>query len=185
MTYAANAVRFHAGTAAAVKRRQRKVAELAQLVDGSVVGYSPDEVVLPRDAVIRTIARAVRDQSFAKRVKRAYGYTCAACGLQFDVLDAAHILPVSYKANYSTRNGVCLCPNHHRAFDSDLFRVRPDFSIELNQPMVRTFERRHRAQGREMLLDSLYRNLRIPANPLEQPAPNLLTRRLSLGVGHA
>lgn len=67
----------------------------------------------------------VRDIAFARVVKRAYHYQCAACGLRiyFDdvsLVDAAHIIPFSVSHDDDPRNGMALCKNHHWAMDHQL-----------------------------------------------------------------
>lgn len=81
----------------------------------------------------------VRDLAFARVVKRAYHYQCAACGLRvlFDgvsLVDAAHIIPFAVSHDDDPCNGMALCKNHHWAMDQELifpcadnrWRVRKD-----------------------------------------------------------
>ena len=68
---------------------------------------------------------AVRDLAFARVVKRAYHYQCAACGLRilFDgisLVDAAHIIPFAVSHDDDPCNGMALCKNHHWAMDQEL-----------------------------------------------------------------
>jgi putative restriction endonuclease len=67
----------------------------------------------------------VRDLAFARVVKRAYHYQCAACGLRilFDgvsLVDAAHIIPFALSHDDDPCNGMALCKNHHWAMDQEL-----------------------------------------------------------------
>ncbi len=67
----------------------------------------------------------VRDMAFARVVKRAYHYQCAACGLRvlFDgvsLVDAAHIIPFAVSHDDDPCNGMALCKNHHWAMDQEL-----------------------------------------------------------------
>lgn len=56
-----------------------------------------------------------------------YGAKCAACGLaEFQLLEAAHLCPVSASGTNDPRNGLVLCANHHRALDLGLLRIDPD-----------------------------------------------------------
>ena len=71
------------------------------------------------------VADSARDLAFARIVKRAYHYQCAACGLRvlFDgvsLVDAAHIIPFSVSHDDDPRNGMSLCKNHHWAMDQEL-----------------------------------------------------------------
>jgi putative restriction endonuclease len=67
----------------------------------------------------------VRDLAFARVVKRAYHYQCAACGLRIlydgiSLVDAAHIIPFAESHDDDPRNGMALCKNHHWAMDQEL-----------------------------------------------------------------
>ena len=174
MTYAMNRDDFHAGSLAVVRRRQKAIEQISRTVEGIAVPVPPDAEVIGRDRIIKAANRALRDGSFKNRVLRAYGYACSMCGMQFDVIDAAHIVPVERLVNFSTRNGLCMCPNHHRAYDKGLIIVEPSFSITVDQARLAYYKSHRRAEGEENLLGSIFRHLRVPANPLEQPAPNLL-----------
>ncbi|QHI68765.1 HNH endonuclease [Tichowtungia aerotolerans] len=66
----------------------------------------------------------VRDLAFARVVKQAYHFQCAACGLRIwfegtSLVDAAHIIPFSESHDDDPRNGLTLCKNHHWAMDQE------------------------------------------------------------------
>ena len=72
------------------------------------------------------VNRRERDPGFAHRVKARYGVACAVCRLSVPgLLDAAHIIPVRDGGTNDPRNGLPLCPTHHRAFDNGLFGIEP------------------------------------------------------------
>ena len=61
--------------------------------------------------------RLSRDARFAKVVSQAYGGRCCFCGFGAGIVDAAHIKPVGDGGPDDVRNGIALCPTHHRLFD--------------------------------------------------------------------
>ena len=74
----------------------------------------------------------VRSAAFAKAVKQAYDYRCAACGERIRVdsihfVDAAHLIPFSVSYNDHPSNGMALCKNHHWAMDQSLIAPHPDY----------------------------------------------------------
>ena len=72
------------------------------------------------------ISRRDRDPRFVFRVLERYGAVCAVCGLEVGgLVDAAHIIPVADGGSNDPRNGLPLCPTHHRAFDQDAFTINP------------------------------------------------------------
>ena len=64
----------------------------------------------------------------------AYDYKCAFCGLSFiEALEAAHIVPwskASSKERMSPNNGILLCANHHKLFDSGWVEISDDYKIK-------------------------------------------------------
>jgi HNH endonuclease len=92
-----------------------------------------------------TVARArravevlVRDGRFKGRVCTQYDHKCAMCGLNFGLIEAAHIYPASAPGSTDeVWNGVALCRNHHAAFDAHLVWVDPQSSrIKLSGKML-------------------------------------------------
>jgi putative restriction endonuclease len=93
----------------------------------------PDIPAGPRRSALQQIQRKVRDQRFRKNVLTAYDYRCAMSGIQLDLLDAAHLIPVEHdRGTDETKNGICLSAIHHRAFDHGLVGIHKDYSIVVN-----------------------------------------------------
>lgn len=80
-------------------------------------------------------AAFLRHRLFPRVVTRLYDYRCAVCriGVRDDggriLVDAAHILPHAQFGNDDPRNGLALCPNHHRGFDAGWFSVSDEYAI--------------------------------------------------------
>lgn len=71
-----------------------------------------------------------RSTAFARTVKDAYDYRCAACGIRFlyddvTLIDAAHLIPFSETGDDSPQNGMALCKNHHWLMDRRLMSPGP------------------------------------------------------------
>jgi putative restriction endonuclease len=45
------------------------------------------------------------------------------------MIDACHITPFSETYDDSLQNGICLCPNLHRAFDRGLISISENYTI--------------------------------------------------------
>lgn len=91
----------------------------------------------------RTVTTIVRDRRFRGWVVNAYGGCCAMCGLGIDQLvEGAHVHPVGAQGGLDTvRNGICLCANHHSAFDGHLVWVDPgDLSVRLHPSLLTAAE---------------------------------------------
>lgn len=81
----------------------------------------------------RVKARGSIQAIFRAALLDAYDTQCAICGLSFEeVLEAAHIVPwseASDEERISARNGVLLCANHHRLFDSGWIRIEENRKV--------------------------------------------------------
>jgi len=64
---------------------------------------------------------------FMFNVHKKYGSKCAVCNITINkLLDAAHIRGKKYNGSDDWRNGIVLCKNHHKSFDSGLFKIDPN-----------------------------------------------------------
>ncbi|MCF3535774.1 MULTISPECIES: HNH endonuclease [Stenotrophomonas] len=82
-----------------------------------------------------TVSRAVRDTSFRKRVRHAYGNRCAFTGLMLldrlgnPEVEAAHIRPVSKNGPDTVSNGIALTGTVHWMFDAGIVSIDEDHRI--------------------------------------------------------
>jgi putative restriction endonuclease len=99
-----------------------------------------------------TQTRSSRDPQFARAVKREYDYACALCITQLGITEAAHIIPASVPESVDeVWNGVALCPNHHKLFDSRLFVIDQNLIVRVDQPRLDFLVETNREVGRELL----------------------------------
>lgn len=125
---------------------------LERISDSTVPPYS--EVVAPPTGQISPSRRAgqatriVRSSKVVAWVKNLYDNKCQICGLQIvtptgDYSETAHIRPLGtpHGGEDTTRNVLCLCPNHHVMFDYHAFTIEDDFSligeVDADQIMVK------------------------------------------------
>lgn len=80
-------------------------------------------------------SRSLRDQSFARLVRRAYAGKCALSGLELrngggrPEVEAAHILPVAERGPDTLNNGIALSGTIHWMFDRGLVSIDEDYTI--------------------------------------------------------
>ena len=124
-----------------------------------------------------TLSRTRNHQAwFSMRTKAAYGWRCAFSGLPVRaLLVGAHIVPDAEGGPAAVRNGICMSTLHHNAFDANLLGVDPDFRIHVSPKL------RDQDDGDLLVslkgLDGL--KLRLPAEPADRPARELLERRFA------
>ncbi|MGK0722499.1 HNH endonuclease [Leucobacter sp. W1478] len=86
-----------------------------------------------RRKIERTMRMSYRTWDFSERVRKAYRVQCAMCSIGMILLESAHIVPVAWPGSTDeTRNGIALCRNHHRAYDSSLITVDPDYTVRVS-----------------------------------------------------
>ena len=140
-------------------------------VDEDIVDIPPS----PRQTIMQQIQRKVRDSKFRTNLLRAYQNRCAISGMQLDLLDAAHIIPVEDdRGTDETKNGICMTPLHHRAFDSGLLGIRTDYSIIINTNKVASLRHLGWDGGLDTFRATLRDQLLLPARRNLYPDPDYL-----------
>lgn len=114
--------------------------ELIELVNKSDVLNSINEdgfSDFPEGHLTITHTRYKRDPRFKSIVYEAYDYRCAMCGIQLELIQAAHIVPHSHeKGTDEIGNGISLCALHHNAYDRSLIYFDSEFNIKINDSKI-------------------------------------------------
>lgn len=138
--------------------------------DDGQVPYDPAPLRRIRESVLTS--RALRDASFARQVKRAYGGRCAISGLALtngggrQEVEAAHIRPVKHGGPDIIQNGIALSGTIHWMFDRGLISVAEDYAILISHNKV------PRDVANRLIAPE--QKLRLPANPRCHPHPDYL-----------
>lgn len=125
-----------------------------------------------RQTIISTIARKYRASDFRKRVLGAYEHRCAACGIQLELIDAAHIIPVvASKSTDETRNGIALCKLHHQAYDRNLISFDRNYKIEVSEIEIARLSEENLAGGLKLFKQQLRTAILLPTDRRDYPPP--------------
>ncbi|OKL43291.1 hypothetical protein A3843_14340 [Pseudovibrio exalbescens] len=131
---------------------------------------------LRRWAVVST-KKALRDANFKDRVLTAYSQTCAMCGVQLRLIDAAHLLPAAHpESTDETSNGIALCALHHRAFDSALVTFDVDYRIHRNLSKERELANSGLDVGLAGFSEKLLPQINLPQNLKDRPSSKYLEK---------
>jgi putative restriction endonuclease len=129
----------------------------------------------PRQVTVSSIRRRLRDTSFRNRVLTAYAFRCAACGLQLELVEAAHIIPVSHEQSTDeTSNGVALCVLHHAAFDRALIGLNEDYSVAVNDSEMQRLRDIRRDGGMDKFVKALRLLILLPPAVNDRPNTNYI-----------
>lgn len=141
------------------------------------VGFDEIENIqsLERRKVVTTIVRRYRASDFRRRVLGAYDHRCAMCGLQLELIDAAHILPVAAdNSSDVTNNGIALCKLHHAAFDKNLVSFDENYRIEVSNSVLSRLAGEQRDGGAGEFRESLKSALLLPNDRRDYPPASLI-----------
>jgi putative restriction endonuclease len=128
-----------------------------------------------RQTVLTKIVRKYREADFRKRVLGAYQHRCAMCGIQLELIDAAHIIPVaSFKSNDKTNNGIALCKLHHSAFDRNLLSFNERYKIEVSATEVARLEAAKLVGGLAKFKQHLLPVIILPNDQRDYPPPEYI-----------
>jgi len=88
------------------------------------------------------IQQRLHQVAFRAHVIRAYQQSCAICRLRHpELLDAAHILEDKHPQGIpAVSNGLALCAIHHKAYDKKVLAVKPDYSVEIQEKVLREID---------------------------------------------
>jgi putative restriction endonuclease len=161
-------------------------AEQVRLLEAASAGVpvpDADLNALPsdRERVIRTVSQQRRETTFRRRVLAAYHDACCMCGLQLELVEAAHIVPVmASRSTDETCNGLALCAGHHRAYDRAVIGVQPNYQVIVNDQRIDELSELDLAGGETLLRAQLLPAIQTPDDPAERPRPDYLARGLAL-----
>lgn len=133
-------------------------------------------------AYAETIAKARLHQAhFRRETLVAYGHRCCVCELrERPLLDAAHIIPDRLPEGIATvKNGLAMCPTHHRAYDQDVLLVRENYRVEVRRDRL---EHADSASTAKMLLDYEGKTIWLPRDEAFRPGAVFLKQRAAVAV---
>ncbi len=117
-----------------------------------------------------THTRLKRDPKFRRKVYEAYKNKCAMCGIQLELIEAAHIVPHSHeKGTDDITNGVGLCALHHSAYDRSLIYFDSDFNIKINEEKMIYLEKIGLDAGYRKFHGLSFEKLQVPENHTQRP----------------
>ncbi len=90
-------------------------------------------VSVARRRIAITHNQYARNPQFSENVREAYEHRCAMCGVQLELIEAAHLIPHSHPKGLDTvSNGIALCTLHHRSLDTGLIYLDANYNILIN-----------------------------------------------------
>lgn len=148
---------------------------LEQLIIASGAG-DPESGEDAVHRAIATVERLVRRATFSRDVTQAYGGHCAMCGLDFTLVEGAHIYPVAAPGSADrVWNGMALCRNHHAAFDSFILYVEPESrAIQLHPEFVK---QSGSIAGCKAFAEATFPTLALPRKQAAYPRPDMFEKR--------
>lgn len=145
--------------------------KLDSLTESQIVAVTDKE----RRIVLSQMARKFRATDFRRRVLGAYDHKCAACGIQLELIDAAHIIPAAAPSSTDeTRNGIAFCKLHHAAFDRNLLSFDEKYRIEISGQEISRLTEENRAAGLGVFKKNLRTAIILPNDRRDYPPPQYI-----------
>jgi hypothetical protein len=148
----------------------------AAIEDSGLMDADDDEAPPAAGRARKASNRLLRNTRFARRVTVAYSGMCAMCGLDADLVEAAHIYPVSGPGSVDEPwNGIALCPNHHEAFDRHLLAVQPVTLDIIFSPTLLAHAREFVPM--QIFIQSTFERLAVPQDAENRPCAKMFADR--------
>ncbi len=163
MNYVCNLDAFHGAVSELEQNILRRMSQEDGPLEDAIVQSLPTD----RQVAVEAITRHWAETSFRRRVLTAYGNRCAMCSGQSDVrvdVHAVYIVPAGHPEFTSkTRNGLCLCALHHRAFNQGLVAVMPGYRVVVNRTRLAGLRDLGLNGGENAFMATFRTHLSIPA----------------------
>jgi putative restriction endonuclease len=127
-----------------------------------------------RQVVARTINQKAPAAGFQDRILTAYGHRCAFCDVQLNLIDAAHIVPVSENGSDETMNGIALCGLHHRAYDRALITMDVQYQVQISSTRKTYLTQIGHHGGMTKFQSDLRAVINVPPTPSDRPHPKYI-----------
>ena len=163
--YIENSSSLHQSTGGTLER-------IANTYGPTRIGERPDRVIrVRRKRIVTNSVRYTRSPQFRSDVLTAYSNSCAMCGIQLELVEAAHIVPHAHPEGLDVvTNGLALCTLHHRSFDTALVYVGEGYSIYLNRDRADYLRKIGRIGGLRRYGRALRSNLILPKDVACHPS---------------
>jgi hypothetical protein len=130
----------------------------------------------------RASSQLIRDAAFRLEVAARYSGLCAMCGLDFGLVEGAHIYPARAPGSQDKIwNGLALCGNHHMAFDKHLIWVEPDSRKIAVHSAVKDTAPQNDACRR--FVEVTYQTLQEPTPRSARPLSQMFAKRYEFFAG--
>ncbi len=133
------------------------------------------QVSKQRQIAVIQLRKKLRDASFKARVLNAYGNKCAFSGLQLKLVDAAHILPVSFDGSTDdTSNGIALSALYHRAYDRGLVTFNEKYQTIVNTSEMKKLKEIGYDGGMQKFIKDIRPIINVPPSITDRPNINFI-----------
>lgn len=124
-----------------------------------------------REKFVVTHRKFRRDPGFRVAVYEAYDERCAMCGIQLELVIAAHIIPHSHdKGSEDPTNGLCLCSLHHDAYDNGLVFIDEKYNIKINDEKAKYLTKVKKDGGIKKFIDLQFEKIELPRSRTVYPS---------------
>ena len=141
-------------------------------------------ITIARRKITVTHHQYPRTRKFRTMVLSAYGNRCAMCGMQLELVEAAHLVPHAHpEGTDAIGNGLALCSIHHKSLDTGLIYLDDDYSILMNDVRVAYLRKLKLVEGLKRYKRNLRPSLALPRAVSQYPRrTNILLAKQLRGI---
>ena len=119
-----------------------------------------------------THSQFARSPQFRRAVLQAYENRCAMCGVQLELVEAAHLVPHHHPCGLDiVPNGIALCTLHHKSLDTGLLYVDANYYIQMNAVRRSYLARMQRMEGLRQFERLHKPMITLPQDTSDYPLP--------------
>lgn len=127
-----------------------------------------------------------RSRKFSESVLAAYDYSCAICRKQLGIVEAAHIVPHSHDASTdSVTNGIALCVEHHKYYDSALLMPNTGNRLFVNHEKIQFLREINRSNGIDNILALEQKPYGLPTSQEYHPNEKYIELGIKIRLGRS
>jgi len=138
------------------------------------------EATMPSQTSVPPSPNATPTQAFCPRdpVASLFSRRCAVTRMQLRLVEACHILPVAAPNSPDhVTNGIALSPTYHRAFDTGLIYLDPEYTVQMNLQKKAELQILRLTGGLADFENSLGR-IHLPADRAQWPHTSLIRKAI-------
>lgn len=171
--------RYHAHSKQSMSQEEESLLKKEPL-NAKISKEELDKLSRERRTALIVLNKKLRESKFREIIFRIYNGKCALCNLQLRLTEAAHIIPVNDDGLDEITNGILLCRNHHKAYDSGLLGINKEYKVIINRKAINKLKDAGLGGQADKFVKEINEKINLPDNPEYYPNRENLEKNCKL-----